>query len=345
MVWLTLAELAMQIGAQLENAPAELRVCNVATLMKASGQEVSFFTNRLYRKELAKTQAAAIILAEQDRSHCPLPMLVMKNPYLGYARAAMLFHPEIPKSAVIHPQACLSPDVQYDNTVSIGAFAVIQEQVILGQRVTIGAGCVIESGVAIGDDSYIFPNVTICRDTKIGKRARIYPGAVIGADGFGLANDHGRWVRVPQLGRVILGDDVEIGANTTVDRGALDDTVIGDGVKLDNLIQIGHNVQIGEHTAMAACSGVSGSTKIGKYCMIGGSVGAAGHIEIVDHVHVTGGSNIHQSISEPGLYSSGVPLETNQHWHRNYHRFKKLDEMARKLQQLEAQLTQLTKTT
>lgn len=345
MVWLTLAELATHIGAQLENAPAELRVCNVATLMKASGQEVSFFTNRLYRKELAKTQAAAIILAEKDQAHCQLPMLVMNNPYLGYARAASLFHPEIPKPAGLHPQASLSSDVQHDDTVSIGAYAVIQERVILGQRVTIGAGCVIEADVEIGDDSYIFPNVTICRDTKIGKRARIYPGAVIGADGFGLANDQGRWVRVPQLGRVILGDDVEIGANTTVDRGALDDTIIGDGVKLDNQIQIGHNVHIGDHTAMAACSGVSGSTKIGKYCMIGGGVGAAGHIEIVDHVYVTGGSNIHQSIAEPGLYSSGVPLETNQHWHKNYHRFKKLDEMARKLQQLEAQLAQLTQTT
>lgn len=333
----------MHIGARLENAPPELRVCNVATLMKANEQQVSFFTNHLYRKELAKTHAAAIILAEKDRHHCPLPMLVMNNPYLGYAKAAAVFHPEIAQSAQIHPQACLSSDVQHDATVSVGACAVIQERVILGQRVTIGAGCVIEADVEIGDDSYIFPNVTICRDTKIGKRARIYPGAVIGADGFGLANDQGRWVRVPQLGRVILGDDVEIGANTTVDRGALDDTVIGEGVKLDNLIQIGHNVQIGAHTAMAACTGISGSTKIGKYCMIGGGVGAAGHIEIVDRVHITGGSNIHQSVSEPGLYSSGVPLETNQHWHKNYHRFKKLDEMARKLQQLEAQLAQLTK--
>jgi UDP-3-O-[3-hydroxymyristoyl] glucosamine N-acyltransferase len=341
MVEFTLAELAVHIGAQLENAPPELRVGDIATLIKATGQEVSFYTNHLYRKDLFKTKAAAVILASKDRQYCTVPMLVMNNPYLGYARAAGLFHPNLTKSAGIHPLAYISCNANYPDNISVGAYSVINDGVILGSGVVIGNGCVIENDVEIGDDSQITANVTLCRGSKIGKRVLIHPGAVIGSDGFGLANDHGRWVKVPQLGCVIIADDVEIGANTTIDRGALDDTIIGEGAKLDNQIQVAHNVQIGAHTAIAGCVGIAGSTKIGQYCMIGGGVNIAGHIEIVDNVHITGGSNVHQSILEPGLYSSGIPLDTNRHWHRNYHRFKKLDEMARKLQSLEAQLGRL----
>jgi len=341
MVEVTLAELAIHIGAQLENAPPELRVDNIATLIKATEHEVSFYTNHLYRKDLFKTKAAAVILASKDRHHCPVPTLVMNNPYLGYARAACLFHPKVIEPAGIHPLAYVSRHARYPDNVSIGAYSVIKDGVTLGSGVVIGNGCVIENDVEIGDDSQITANVTLCRGCKIGKRVLIYPGAVIGSDGFGLANDRGRWMRVPQLGHVIIADDVEIGANTTIDRGALDDTVIGEGVKLDNQIQIAHNVQIGAHTAIAGCVGIAGSAKIGQYCMIGGGVNIAGHIEIVDKVHITGGSIVYQSILEPGTYSSGVPLETNQHWHKNFHRFKRLDEMARKLQSLEARLNKL----
>lgn len=344
MVWFNLAELATHIGAQLENAPSEVRVCNIAPLNKASGQEVSFYTNPLYRKDLLKTNAAAVILASKDRQYCHVPMLVMNNPYLGYAKATHLFHPKIVKSGGIHPLACISPRANYDNTVSIGAYVVIQDDVILGQRVVIESGCVIEKSVEIGDDSHIAANVILCAGSKIGKRVCIYPGAVIGADGFGLANDHGRWVKVPQLGHVIIADDVEIGANTTIDRGALENTVICEGAKLDNQIQIAHNVHVGAHTAIAGCTGIAGSTRIGQYCMIGGGVNIAGHIEIVDNVHITGGSNVYQSILEPGVYSSGAPLETNRRWRRNFHRFKQLDEMARKVQLLEARLDKLIDT-
>jgi UDP-3-O-[3-hydroxymyristoyl] glucosamine N-acyltransferase len=342
MVWLSLAELATHIGAQLENALPTLRVCNVATLIKASGQEVSFYTNPQYRKDLLSTKAAAVILASKDRHHCHAPVLVMDNPYLGYAQVASLFHPQLDKHQGIHSLSCISPRAHYDDSVAIGAYTVIEDDVILGQRVRIASGCVIENAVEIGDDSHIAANVTLCAGSKIGKRVRIHPGAVIGSDGFGLANDHGRWVKVPQLGGVMIADDVEIGANTTIDRGTLDNTVICEGAKLDNQIQIAHNVFIGAHTAVAGCVGIAGSTKIGQYCMIGGGVSIAGHIEIVDKVHITGGSNVYQSILEPGVYSSGSPLETNRRWHRNFHRIKQLDEMARKLQWLEARLDKLS---
>jgi len=230
----------------------------------------------------------------------------------------------------------VSTDAIFDeSTVSIGPQAVIEAGAILGCDVVIGPSCVIGQGVKIGNNSQLIANVTLCAGTQLGQRIIIHPGAVIGSDGFGNANDAGKWVKVPQLGGVIIHDAVEIGANTTIDKGALEDTVIGVGVKLDNQIQIGHNVQIGEHTAIAGCVGIAGSTCIGRYCMIGGGVGIAGHLELVDHVHVTGGSIVLQSIREPGVYSSGTPLELNQRWHRNYHRFKHLDEMARRLQTIE----------
>jgi UDP-3-O-[3-hydroxymyristoyl] glucosamine N-acyltransferase len=333
---ITLGQLAIQIGATLEGTIAdELLVTGIASLTHASAQEVSFFTNGLYREELAKTKAAAVILASKDRRFCKVPMLIMENPYLGYAKVAALFNPPRRQPPGIHPTAWVSPQATLDNTVAVCAQAVIQAGVKLGRQVEIGPGCVIEEKVLIGDYCQIHANVTLCTGTRLGQRVIIHPGAVIGADGFGNANDGGQWVKVPQLGGVSIGDDVEIGANTTIDKGSLEDTVIGNGVKLDNQIQIGHNVHVGDHTAMAGCVGVAGSTRIGRYCMIGGGVGIAGHIELVDHVHVTGGSLVFQSIREPGVYSSGMPLETNQHWHRIYRRLRHLDDLAQRLQSLE----------
>jgi UDP-3-O-[3-hydroxymyristoyl] glucosamine N-acyltransferase len=340
MISLSLAELATHIGAKLEGTSTpDVPIVGIASLNSAGTQQVSFFTNRLYREQLANTRAAAVILASKERRFCQVPRLVMENPYLGYARAARFFNPPLQISPGIHPSAYVSPEAILAPTVSIGPQAVIEEYAILGNDVKIGPGCVISRGVQLGDECQMMANVTLCSGTRLGKRVIIHPGAVIGADGFGNANNHGQWVKVPQLGGVLIADDVEIGANTTIDKGALEDTVIGQGVRLDNQIQIGHNVQIGDHTAMAGCVGIAGSTRIGCYCMIGGGVGISGHLELVDYVHVTGGSIVLQSIRTPGVYSSGTALQPNSNWHRNYHRFKQLDEIARRLHILEKTLT------
>lgn len=336
---ISLPELATRIAAKLEGSPKEnLQIVGIASLMRADAQEVSFFSNSRHREELANTHAAAVILASKDQRFCKVPMLVMDNPYVGYARAATLFNPPTRLPPGIHPTAWVSHYALLDSTVSVGPQAVIEAGAKIGREVSIGPGCVIGTGVEMGDNCQLAANVTLCAGTRLGQRVIIHPGTVIGSDGFGNANDAGKWVKVPQLGGVMVGHDVEIGANTTIDKGALEDTVIGNGAKLDNQIQIGHNVQIGEHTALAGCVGIAGSTRIGSYCMIGGGVGIAGHLELVDNVHITGGSIVLQSIREPGVYSSGTPIEPNRHWHRNYHRFKHLNEMAQRLQTIEKKL-------
>lgn len=312
-----LIDLANKIGARLENAASEnLPITGIASLKGANKDTISFFSNRRYRNDLKNSNAAAIILKDSDKAFCKQAMLIMDNPYLGYARAAQLFYP------LLH-------------TPGIHSMASVEADAKIGKNVFIGAGCVVESGVEIGDNCQLIANVTLCTGTRLGKNVIIHPGAVIGSDGFGNANDSGKWVKVPQLGGVLIADDVEIGANTTIDKGSLEDTVIGKGAKLDNQIQIGHNVQIGEHTAIAGCVGIAGSTHIGSYCMIAGGVGISGHLDLVDHVHVTAGSIVLQSITKPGVYSSGTPLETNRQWHRNYHRFKSIDQMAKRLKKLE----------
>ena len=335
-VSINLSELATHIGAKVEgNLTDDLLVTGVATLSAAGKQEVSFFANSKYRKELLQTQAAAIILADKDRRFCKVPQLVMDNPYLGYARAVTLFNPVTPPPVGIHPTAWVSSEAVLDASVSIAPHAVIEAGAQIAGDVFIGPGCVVGKGVKIGNGCQLMANVTLCTGTRLGDRVIVHPGTVIGSDGFGNANDAGKWVKVPQLGGVLVGNDVEIGANTTIDKGALEDTIIGEGARLDNLIQIAHNVHIGKHTAIAGCVGIAGSTHIGNYCLIAGGVGISGHLELVDNVHVTGGSIILQSILEPGVYSSGTPIEPNRKWHRNYHRFKHLDDMARRLQILE----------
>ena len=221
---------------------------------------------------------------------------------------------------------------------------MVEAEVWIGPRVFVGPGCILGEGVRIDADSRLVARVTLCGRTQVGKRALLHPGAVVGRSGFGFAKDGERWVRIPQVGRAVLGDDVEIGANTTVDRGAIEDTVIGDGVKLDNQIQIGHNVRIGEHTAMAANTGISGSTRIGRNCTISGAVGMAGHLEIGDDVHFTGMSMVTRSFPEPGSYSSGIPAMPSGEWRRNVARFRRLDELAHRLKQLEARVVSLSAT-
>jgi UDP-3-O-[3-hydroxymyristoyl] glucosamine N-acyltransferase len=335
---ISLKELATHIGAQLEDASGDMLVSGIATLMRATPQQISFFSNPFYREELKKTQAAAVILADKEKQYCKVAKLLIDNPYLGYARAATLFSHPISPPPGIHPSAYVSPEAVVDPSASICAHAVIQAGVEIAEHVTVGPGCIVDHQVTIGANSHLVARVTLCQGTRLGKRVLIHPGAVIGSDGFGLANDRGVWIKVPQLGGVLVNDDVEIGANTTIDKGSLEDTFIGQGVKIDNLVQIGHNVTIGDHTAIAGCVGIAGSTRIGRYCMIAGGVGIVGHIELVDYVQVTGGSIVLQSILEPGTYSSGTPLQLNRRWHRNYHRFKQLDDIARRIQTLEHQV-------
>lgn len=334
-----LQELADHLGVDLRGDGGRY-VQRIETLERADDTCLCFFRDRKYRAELRTTDAAAVILAEPDVPLCPAAALVSANPYLTYARAARRLHPEPVVTGGRHPSAMVAQGTRVDPSAWIDAMAVVEEDVEIGPRVFVGPSSIVGSGCRIDEDSRLVARVTLCAGTRVGRRVLIQPGAVIGREGFGFAKDGRRWVRIPQLGGVRLGDDVEIGANTTVDRGALEDTLIADGVKLDNLIQIGHNCSIGENTAMAACSGISGSTRIGSNCTIGGAVGMAGHLTIGDDVHFTGMAMVTRSVTEAGLYSSGIPAMPNAQWRRNTARFRHLDELVRRLKRLEEQLEQ-----
>jgi UDP-3-O-[3-hydroxymyristoyl] glucosamine N-acyltransferase len=336
-----LADLAARLGAALHGDGAVV-LRRVDTLARADAEALCFFGNRRHRDALAATRAGAVILAEEDRGLCPVASLVVPNPYLAYAHAAQLLHPRPRRTGGRHLSAVVSEDARVDSTAWIGPTAVVEEGAEIGARVFVGPGCIVGADCRIGEDSRLVARVTLSEGTQVGKRVLIHPGAVIGREGFGFAKDGEHWVRIPQLGRVRLGDDVEIGANTTVDRGALEDTVIADGAKLDNLIQIGHNCLIGENTAMAACSGISGSTRIGRNCTIAGAVGMAGHLEIGDNVHFTGMAMVTRSFPEAGIYSSGIPAMPNADWRRNAARFRHLDDMAKRLKRLEDALAEKT---
>jgi UDP-3-O-[3-hydroxymyristoyl] glucosamine N-acyltransferase len=304
-------------------------------LEKAGTRDLSFLGHPRYRKYLISTRAAAVILKPENRNDCPAIALVVENPTLAYAQAAALLHPVAHVSAGIHSSAFVHPSSQIAESAQIGPHCVIEAGVGIGEQVSVGPGCVIGKGASLGDGCRLVANVTVCADVKIGQRALIHPGAVLGSDGFGLANDRGRWVKVPQLGGLRIGDDVEVGANTTIDRGSLDDTIIEDGVKLDNLIQIAHNVTIGAHTAIAACVGIAGSARIGRRCSLGGASVVLGHLEVADDVHITAMTLVTKSILQAGMYSSGVPAQPNALWNNNVARLRQLDEMADRLKVLE----------
>jgi UDP-3-O-[3-hydroxymyristoyl] glucosamine N-acyltransferase len=309
----SLGELAVRFGLVLRGDPS-LRVCRVATLSNAGAGSISFLANARYRKQLDTTRATAVVVTMEDAAFCPVAALIDRNPYLAYARLASFLHPQRNRALGIDPSAVVAASAIVPKSAAIGPLAVIEDRVVLGERVSIGPGCIVQSGVRIGDDTQLAARVTLCAEVRIGERCLLHPGTVIGSDGFGFALEDRRWVKVPQLGAVRIGDDVEIGANTTIDCGAIGDTVIENGVKLDNQIQIGHNVTIGEHTIIASCTGVSGSTTIGKHCMIGGLVGFAGHLTIVDDVVITGGSLITNSIKKSGSYSSVIPAQEARSW-------------------------------
>lgn len=334
---ITIGELSQRLGVPLKGAPGVV-VDRIAALGEADARSLSFLGDTRLRGQLEHTGAGCVILTSADADAAPCAVLVSANPYLTFAQAASILHPAPPVIGGVHPSAVVAPDARIDPTAWIGPTSVVESGALIGARVFVGPACVVGEGVEIGADSRLVARVTLCAGTRIGRRALLHPGCVIGREGFGFARDGDRWVRMPQIGRAILGDDVEIGANTSVDRGAIGDTLIGDGVKLDNHIQIGHNVQIGENTAMAANTGISGSTRIGRNCTIAGAVGMAGHLEIADRVHFTGMAMVTRSVKEPGSYSSGIPAMPSMDWRRNVARFRHLDELARRIKQLEARI-------
>ena len=323
-----LGELAVRFGLGVRGDP-DLVVSHVATLAGATAGAVSFLANRRYRRLLEGTRATAVVLTAEDAADCPVAALIGPNPYLAYARIATLLHTPPAAPPGVHPSAVVAPDARVPRSAAVAPHALIEPGAELGERVSIGPGAVVERGARIGDDTRVLARAVLCAGVIVGARCLIHPGAVIGADGFGFARDGDAWAKVPQLGTVRIGDDVEIGANTTIDRGAIDDTVIEDGVKLDNQIQVAHNVRIGAHTAIAACTGISGSTTIGKRCMIGGMVGFAGHLAIADDVAITGLSLVSASIRTPGSYSSGIPVVETREWRRAVARLRRLDRPAR----------------
>lgn len=329
----SLAELAERCGGEVRGDGTQ-RVHRVATIQNASAGSIVFLANPHYRKFLVDTKASAVILAPADADACPVPALVTKNPYLLYAKIAATLVPPKPLKRGVHPGAHVSPNASVSSDAWVGPGAVVEAGVRVAARAQVGPNSVLMEGVEIGEDSQLAANVTLCSGVKIGRRALVHPGAVIGADGFGMARDGVAWVKVPQLGSVRIGDDVEIGASTTIDRGALEDTIIEDGVKLDNQIQVGHNVRIGAHTAIAGCTGVAGSVVIGERCMIAGGVGIAGHIEICNDVVITAYTLVSHSIDKPGTYSGSLPMDDVEQWRKNSVRFRQLDKLARRVAEL-----------
>jgi UDP-3-O-[3-hydroxymyristoyl] glucosamine N-acyltransferase len=330
----TLAELAERFGLEAHGDPAT-SVDGVGTLATATPNQFTFLSNPKYTSQLPDSQAGIVVL---NADALPLrrgAALVAKDPYVAYAKIAALFERHADAPHGIHVSAVVAPSARVHPTASVGPCCVIEDGAVIEEGVVLGPHCAIGPGCVVGANSRLVGRVTLVIRVTLGKRVLVHPGAVIGADGFGIAFDRDRWVKLPQLGGVRIGDDCEIGANTTIDRGALEDTVLEEDVRLDNQIQIAHNVHIGAHTAMAGCSAVAGSAKIGRYCLIGGNAGILGHLELADRVTITAKSLVTASIREPGEYSSGSPLQENRLWRRNAARMKHLDEYARRLAALE----------
>jgi len=324
------AQLAERFGLTLQG-DATVAVSGVATLSNASPSQLAFLANPRYRAQLDTTRAGIVVMRPDDAGTHGGTALLAEDPYSAFARISALFDQRPTAVPGVHPSASLAGDARVDATAQVGAFVSIGARSTIGAGAIVGPGCVIGADCVVGDGCELVANVTLVRRVRLGRRVLIHPGAVLGADGFGLAMEAGRWLKVPQLGGVVVGDDCEIGANTTIDRGALEDTVLEEDVRLDNQIQVGHNVHIGAHTAMAGCSAVAGSARIGRYCLIGGGAGVLGHLELCDRVVVTAMTLVTHSIREPGEYSSGTPLMDNRSWRKSAARFKQLDALARRM--------------
>lgn len=337
MALIRLADLAQQLDAQL-HGDGELAITGIASMHSAHSEQITFLSNSRYREQLAACNAGAVVLTEADLPFCQSAALVVKNPYLTYARMAQILDSTPAPAQDIAPSAVISPEAKIGAGVAVGANAVIESGVELGDGVIIGAGCFIGKDAKIGTGTRVWANVSIYHRVIIGKKCLIQSNTVIGADGFGYANDRGNWIKIPQLGTVIIGDSVEIGACTTIDRGALDDTQIGNGVIIDNQCQIAHNVVIGDNTAVAGGVIMAGSLKIGRYCQIGGASVINGHMEICDKAVVTGMGMVMRPITEPGVYSSGIPLQANKVWRKTAALVMNIDEMNKRLKAVERKI-------
>jgi UDP-3-O-[3-hydroxymyristoyl] glucosamine N-acyltransferase len=330
----SVAELAQRFALEFKGDGARV-IDGVGTLSGAGPSQLSFLSNSKYAAQLAATRAGVVVLNSDAVDTCPTSALIARDPYVAYAHIAALFERLPAATQGVHPSAVVATGARVSATASIGACCVIEDGAIVEDGAVLGPHCIVGPECIVGAQSRLVARVTLVTRVTLGKRVLVHPGAVIGSDGFGLAFDRDHWVKLPQLGGVRIGDDCEIGANTTIDRGALDDTVLEEDVRLDNQIQVAHNVYIGAHTAMAGCAAVAGSAKIGRYCMIGGNAGVLGHLEVADRVTITAKSLVTHSIREAGEYSSGVPLQENRQWRRNAARFKHLDEYVRRLSALE----------
>jgi UDP-3-O-[3-hydroxymyristoyl] glucosamine N-acyltransferase len=330
----TLGELAVRFGLELRGDPT-LEVHAVATLQDARQGTLSFLANPKYRKFLATTGATAVVVDARSAAGAPCAVLVAPNPYVAYARMAQVLHPVPAAAPGCHPSAVVDATASIAPSAHVGALAYVGPRAVIGERAFVGPGCVVEADSVVGEDTRLVARVTLGTRVRLGKRVILHPGVVVGGDGFGLAPDKDGWVKVPQVGGVVIGDDCEVGANTTIDRGAIEDTVLEEDVRLDNQIQVGHNVRIGAHTAIAACSGISGSTTIGKRCIIGGMVGFVGHLTVADGTIVTGLTMVSHSIHTGGVYSSGLPAEDGVKWRRTVAHLKRLDKLVSRVKALE----------
>jgi UDP-3-O-[3-hydroxymyristoyl] glucosamine N-acyltransferase len=331
-----LSELVAQFGGAVLG-DSSTQIFQVAPLESAQSGDLSFLTNAKYQHLLTTTRASAVILGPESAEATILPRIVCDNPYAYFARASGLLNPAYVYPAGVDGRASVAASAHIDANVYIGPGAIVDAGANIGEGVQIGAGCYIGRKVQVGAGSLLHANSTVYSECIIGERAIIHSGAIIGADGFGMAMDSGRWLKIPQIGRVIIGADVEIGANTTIDRGALDDTIIEDDVKLDNQIQIGHNCVIGAHTAIAGCVGIAGSVRIGRYCRIGGSAMIIGHLEIADNVEISAGTLVPKSIRKPGKYTGVFPISDHDDWSRNASLVRHLKDLRNRIRALEQQ--------
>ena len=330
----SLREITERLGGEVDG-DAAVTVRQVATLERATPDTIAFLANERYLPQLKSTRAGAVIVGASVGAATPIPRIVCANPYAYFAQVSALFNPALATRPGVHASAVVDGSARIAGDAEVGPYAVVERAAVVGAGSVIGAGCFIGDGVLIGSGTRLHANVTVYHDCVIGNRVILHSGVVIGADGFGIAMEDGHWIKVPQIGRAVVGDDVEIGANTTVDRGALDDTVIEEGAKLDNQIQVAHNVRIGAHTAIAACVGIAGSTKVGRNCRIGGASGISGHLDIADNVEISAFTLITKSISSAGTYTGVYPFETNVEWRRNAVQLKHLDELAQRVRAIE----------
>ncbi len=335
-----LADIVTRFGGRVIG-DTETRVSQIGTLEKAVAGQIAFLANAKYRKQLESSQASAVILSEAEANATQLPRIVAGNPYSYFAKLSAFLNPLREFAPGIHPSAVIGAGAHISPQAHIGAHVAVGERASIGAGTVVMAGCSVGEGASIGDNSRLYPRVVVYHDCVVGNHVIAHSGAVIGADGFGIAMEEGRWLKIPQIGRVVIGDHVEIGANTTIDRGALDDTVIEEGVKLDNQIQVAHNVHIGAHTAIAGCVGIAGSANIGRYCRIGGGAIILGHLQIADKVEVSAGTVITKSIREAGTYTATFPFSENHTWRKNAAQLRHLDEMADRIKKLEQQMETL----